>query len=80
MMPGEQLVRTLIADIQARLTLLEWLVAQGKIGPLYWHYRRRWLIKDFEHAQAVARRWGFPDQGHAQRHLRRCSSQGRPAN
>jgi len=57
--PGEMLVRFLITDVQERLTELEKQVEQGRIGLRYRRYRLRWLKKDYEHLEQVARRWGF---------------------
>ena len=59
MKPGEKLVRTLIAELNERLSTLEKQTAEGRIGPLYHRYRLRWLHRDYDKMESIARRWGF---------------------
>ncbi len=59
MKPGEKLVRTLIAELNERLSTLEKQAAAGRIGPLYHRYRMRWLHRDYDKMERIARQWGF---------------------
>jgi hypothetical protein len=59
MRPGEKLVRQLIAELSARVEELEQKTAAGKIGPYYRRYCLRWLHKDYDKLESIAKRWGF---------------------
>ncbi len=59
MKAGEKLVRTLIAELNERLSTLEKQTAEGRIGPHYYRYRLRWLRRDYDKMESIARRWGF---------------------
>jgi hypothetical protein len=59
MKPGEKLVRTLLTELNDRLTTLEQLAAAGRIGQRYWRYRHRWISADYERLRVIAQRYGF---------------------
>lgn len=59
MKPGEKLVRTLIAELNERLSALEAKTAAGAVGPRYHRYRMRWLRREYDKLETVARGWGF---------------------
>ena len=59
MRPGEKLVRTLLTELNDRLTTLEQLAAAGRIGQRYWRYRHRWISADYERLRSIAQRSGF---------------------
>jgi hypothetical protein len=59
MKPGEKLVRTLLTELNDRLTTLEQLAAAGRIGQRYWRYRHRWISADYERLRRIAQRYGF---------------------
>ena len=59
MKPGEKLVRTMLTELNDRLTMLERLAAAGRIGQRYWRYRHRWISADYERLRVTAQRYGF---------------------
>jgi len=59
MKPGEKLVRTMLTELNDRLTTLERLAAAGRIGSRYWRYRHRWISADCERLRKIAQRYGF---------------------
>ena len=59
MKPGEKLVRTMLTELNDRLTTLERLAAAGRIGSRYWRYRHRWISADYERLRKIAQRYGF---------------------
>ena len=59
MKSGEKLVRTLLTELNDRLTTLERLAAAGRIGQRYWRYRHRWISADYERLRSIAQRYGF---------------------
>ncbi len=56
---GESLIRTLIAKLDERVSLLEQQQSACRIGPRLARYRRRWIQQDLEKLTAIARRYGF---------------------
>jgi len=52
-------VRTMLTELNDRLTMLERLAAAGRIGQRYWRYRHRWISADYERLRKIARRYGF---------------------
>ena len=59
MKPGEKLVRTMLTELNDRLTTLERLASAGRIGQRYWRYRHRWISADYERLRKIAQRYGF---------------------
>jgi hypothetical protein len=59
MKPGEKLIRTLIDELNGRISVLERAVADGSIGQRYWRYRHRWITADYERLRGIAQRYGF---------------------
>jgi hypothetical protein len=56
---GESLIRTLIAELDARVTKLEADAAACRIGPRTFRARRRYVTQDFKKLERLARRYGF---------------------
>ena len=59
MKPGEELVRTLIQELDERLIELRSAQADNRIGPRTARARLRFAHQDYDKLVVIARRYGF---------------------
>jgi hypothetical protein len=57
--PGEMLIRTKIAELDARVQKLAEQMTSGLIGPRVARARRRWVHQDYAKLTKLARHYGF---------------------
>ena len=56
---GETLVRTCIAELDAKAKDVQRGQAEGVIGPRYVRYKRRHLMHEYDKLAQIARNFGF---------------------
>lgn len=56
---GESLIRILISELEERINILERQRAAGHMGESLLRYRMRWIRKDYNKLEQIAKRYGF---------------------
>lgn len=58
-MLGASLIRVKLAGLNARVTELQQGVDSGRIGPRVLRARRRYILRDMDRVESIARKYGF---------------------